>query len=128
MIIAAQIQTEQETLVRVEDLKKWFPVKEGTFALKQSQLKAVDGVTFDIMKGETLGLVGESGCGKTTLGRVLICLERATSGTVCFDGTNIFDLSKNDLRSFRRNMQLWLFTGSIKKRSSKKGSLPCLTW
>jgi oligopeptide transport system ATP-binding protein len=106
MTIAAQVETENQTLVRVEDLKKWFPVKEGSFALKQSLLKAVDGVSFDIMKGETLGLVGESGCGKTTLGRVLICLEKATSGTVHFDGTNIFDLSKKDLRSFRRNMQI----------------------
>ncbi|MBW6462987.1 MAG: ATP-binding cassette domain-containing protein [Firmicutes bacterium] len=75
-------------------------------SLKSDFLKAVDGVSFDILRGETLGLVGESGCGKTTLGRVIICLEKATSGNVYFEDTDVFNLSKKDLRDFRRNMQI----------------------
>lgn len=94
------------TLIRVEHLKKWFPVKEG-FAHMQTQfLKAVDDVSFDIIRGETLGLVGESGCGKTTLGRVIICLEKATEGKVVFENTDIFNLPPKELRSFRQNMQI----------------------
>lgn len=106
MTANAQLSVAAETLVRVCNLKKWFPVKEGFGNLKTEYLKAVDDVSFDIIKGETLGLVGESGCGKTTLGRVMICLEKATSGKVIFDDTDIFSLSSKGLREFRRNMQI----------------------
>jgi len=75
-------------------------------SLKADLLKAVDGVSFDIIKGETLGLVGESGCGKTTLGRVLIRLEKATAGKVYFEETDIFSLTAKELRNFRRYMQI----------------------
>ncbi len=104
---AAEPAEQNQTLLQVEDLKKWFSVKkEGIMTLGSSYLKAVDGVTFNIFKGETLGLVGESGCGKTTLGRVLVCLEKATGGSVVFEETNIFNLRKKELREFRRNMQI----------------------
>ncbi len=106
MSVEAETALASGTLIRVEHLKKWFPVKEG-FAHMQTQfLKAVDDVSFDIIRGETLGLVGESGCGKTTLGRVIICLEKATEGKVVFENTDIFNLPPKELRSFRQNMQI----------------------
>ncbi len=106
MITAAKAPVETKTLIRVENLTKWFPVKEGFANLKTDYLKAVDHVSFDVVRGETLGLVGESGCGKTTLGRVILCLEKATAGKVIFEGTDVFGLSSKELRDFRRNMQI----------------------
>ena len=76
-----------EYLIEVEDLKQHFPIKTGFF--KTTPLKAVDGVSFHIKPGETLGLVGESGCGKTTVGRTLLRLYEPTSGTIKFDGKEI---------------------------------------
>ncbi|HEY2091049.1 MAG TPA: dipeptide ABC transporter ATP-binding protein [Thermoanaerobaculia bacterium] len=93
-------------LLLVRDLTKYFPVKRGVLARTVANVKAVDGVTFNIGKGETLGLVGESGSGKTTVGRCILRLIEPTSGEVVFDGTNILGLDAGGMRRMRRNMQI----------------------
>jgi ABC-type microcin C transport system duplicated ATPase subunit YejF len=93
-------------LVEVDDVKVHFPIRGGIFQTTKATVKAVDGVTFDVKRGETLGLVGESGCGKSTIGRAMIRLRDATSGTVRFDGVNLGTMSGNDLRRTRRRMQI----------------------
>ena len=93
-------------LVEIEDLKVHFPIRSGFFQREVGTVKAVDGVTFQIRKGETLGLVGESGCGKSTTGRALIRLREPTSGTVKFDGVELGTLGTGDLRRMRRRMQI----------------------
>jgi len=94
-------------LLEVKNLKKYFTVKKGIiFSRDIGYIKAVDNVSFSIREGETLGLVGESGCGKTTTGRVIIRLLPATSGEVYFDGENIFNLKGNELQKLRRKMQI----------------------
>ena len=90
-----------EYLIEVEDLKQYFPVKTGFF--KTTPLKAVDGVTFNIKPGETLGLVGESGCGKTTVGRTILRLYEPTSGTVKFNGEAI---TEKNMSEYRKHMQM----------------------
>ncbi len=95
-----------EALVRVEDLKVYFPIRSGLLQRTVGSVKAVDGITFDVRRGETLGLVGESGCGKSTTGRAVIRLRDATAGKVSFDGTDLFSLKANDLRQLRRRMQI----------------------
>ena len=94
------------TLLQVENIKKYFPVKSTLFAKTQLILKAVDGVSLKVEKGECLGLVGESGCGKTTLGRVIMRLEEPTSGKLMFDGQDLLALNKKDLKKFRRRVQI----------------------
>ncbi len=96
----------EETLVRLRGITKHFPVKSGVLQRTTDHVKAVDNVDLDIRKGETLGLVGESGCGKTTLGRMLVRLLEPTSGTIEFDGNDITHASERDLRSFRRRVQI----------------------
>ena len=93
-------------LLEVKNLKTWFPVKGGLFGLTQSHVKAVDDVSFVVHKGETLGLVGESGCGKTTLGRTILRLQKATAGEVIFDGINVMGLKKEPMRRLRSRMQI----------------------
>jgi oligopeptide/dipeptide ABC transporter ATP-binding protein len=93
-------------LVEVKHLKKYFPIRKGLFNTVVGNVKAVDNVTFDIYKGETLGLVGESGCGKSTLGRVLLRLQQATEGHVLFEGKNITTMPASELRAARREMQI----------------------
>jgi oligopeptide/dipeptide ABC transporter ATP-binding protein len=93
-------------LLSVRDLKKHFPIRKGLFAKTVGQVKAVDGVSFDLAKGEVLGLVGESGCGKTTTGRVILRLIEATAGKVMFEGQDVLALGKRDLRAMRRRMQI----------------------
>ncbi len=96
-----------ETLVSVDDLKMYFPVTAGLiFQRKVADVKAVDGISFEIKRGETLGLVGESGCGKSTTGRAILQLYRPTAGTVNFDGTDLTKIKGGDLRKFRRRMQM----------------------
>jgi oligopeptide transport system ATP-binding protein len=93
-------------LVEVDDVKVHFPIRAGIFQTTKATVKAVDGVTFDVRRGETLGLVGESGCGKSTIGRAMIRLRDATSGTVRFDGLDLGTMSSGDLRRTRRRMQI----------------------
>jgi oligopeptide transport system ATP-binding protein len=93
-------------IVEVDDVKVHFPVRGGVFSTTKAVVRAVDGVTFDVRRGETLGLVGESGCGKSTIGRAMIRLRDATSGTVRFDGIDLGSLKKDDLRRTRRRMQI----------------------
>lgn len=93
-------------LIQVKDLKTWFPAKKNFWGKTLSYIKAVDGVTFDVYPGETLGLVGESGCGKTTLGRSILHLIRPTEGSVLIENKNIETRTPADLRRFRRDMQI----------------------
>jgi oligopeptide transport system ATP-binding protein len=96
----------QPNLIEVEDLKVHFPIRSGIFQTEVGTVKAVDGVTFEVRKGETLGLVGESGCGKSTTGRAMIRLREPTAGKVTFDGIDLSALKSNDLRKMRRRMQI----------------------
>jgi oligopeptide transport system ATP-binding protein len=96
-----------EVLLRVENLVKHFPIMRGTIFRKQvGAVRAVDGISFDVRKGETLGLVGESGCGKSTTGRAILQLHRPTSGHVFFENTDLVTLKGEDLRKMRRKMQM----------------------
>lgn len=96
----------EENILEVKELKKYFPVKKGIFRKTVGNVKAVDGVNFNIKKGETLGLVGESGCGKSTTGRTIIRLIESTSGDVWFEGKNVLSLNKKEMRSMRKEMQI----------------------
>ena len=94
-------------LVEVENLKVWFPIKSGIVLDRHiGDIKAVDDVSFEIQRGETLGLVGESGCGKSTVGRTLLRLYEPTAGTIRFDGQDITNLRQSELRPLRRRMQM----------------------
>jgi oligopeptide transport system ATP-binding protein len=93
-------------LLEVKALKKYFPIHAGLFSRHVADVKAIDGVDFEIRRGETLGLVGESGSGKTTIGRVVMRLLPATSGDVTFDGRDILAMGRGDVRSLRRQMQI----------------------
>src|SRR5215218_9644791 len=93
-------------VLEVKDLKKHFPVRKGLLRRTVGHVYAVDGISFTIGVGETLGLVGESGCGKTTAGRAVMRLVEPTSGSVEVGGTEITGLSKSDLRPYRRQMQI----------------------
>ncbi len=95
-----------DDLVVVKNLKKYFPITGGVFSRIVGFVKAVDDVSFTIKPGETLGMVGESGCGKTTTGRVLLRLLEATEGSVEFEGKDIFSLDREDMRRVRRDMQI----------------------
>jgi oligopeptide transport system ATP-binding protein len=96
-----------DTLIQVRDLKMHFPVTKGIIFQRQvGAVKAVDGVSFDIKQGETLGLVGESGCGKSTTGRAILQLHRPTAGEVLFDGTDLVKLKGEELRRMRRKVQM----------------------
>ena len=97
---------EDNTVLKVENLKKYFPIKAGVFSKTVGNVKAVDGVSFTIDKGETLGLVGESGCGKSTTGRAILRLFEKTDGNVYFEGKDIFALKKKELRDLRPKMQM----------------------
>ena len=95
-----------DILVEIENLVMYFPVTAGVLQRKIADVKAVDGISFYIKRGETLGLVGESGCGKTTTGRCILQLYQPTGGKVFFEGTDLTKLKSREMRSMRRNMQL----------------------
>jgi oligopeptide transport system ATP-binding protein len=94
------------SLLDVQGLRTWFPIRKGVLSRLVGQVKAVDGISFHVDAGETLGLVGESGCGKTTAGRTLLRLIPATEGRVHFDGKDVFALKGDELRQLRRKMQI----------------------
>ncbi|MBT7326895.1 MAG: ATP-binding cassette domain-containing protein [Anaerolineae bacterium] len=98
--------TNKATLLRVRELKKYFPMTAGLLKRQVGAVKAVDGISFDIYQGETLGLVGESGCGKSTTGRTILQLEEPTSGEIDFNGASLNILKGNALRKKRREMQM----------------------
>ncbi len=93
-------------IVVVKSLKKYFPVRAGVFQRVVAQVQAVDDVSFTIREGECLGLVGESGCGKTTVGRTMLRLTEPTAGSVLYEGVDVFRLKGRDLKAMRRNMQI----------------------
>ncbi|KDR95877.1 peptide/nickel transport system ATP-binding protein [Peptoclostridium litorale DSM 5388] len=95
-----------EALIRVEEIYKHFSASEGFFFKDEKKVKAVDGVSFDVKKGEALGIVGESGCGKSTLGRVLLRLLEADGGKVIFKGEDMLSLSDSEMRKRRKDMQI----------------------
>ena len=95
-----------DIVMEVKDLKKYYPIKAGMFGRVVGQVRAVDGVSFRIRRGTTMGLVGESGCGKTTIGKTLLRLNDKTSGSVLFKGKELFDLSHNELRKIRPQLQI----------------------
>ena len=103
MVSSAQ---NHHPLLEVNSLKKYFPVRKGVFSRISDWVKAVDDVSLDIQESETFGLVGESGCGKTTVGRTILRLMEPTDGKAIFEGKNVFDMDARELRSTRRRMQI----------------------
>ena len=98
--------TDREVLLSLKGLKKYFPITRGVFQRHVGDVKAVDGVSFDIYRGETLGLVGESGCGKSTTGRTILQLYRPTAGEIYLDGEDLARIKGNRLRQLRQRMQM----------------------
>ncbi|MGY0692401.1 ABC transporter ATP-binding protein [Virgibacillus sp. FSP13] len=99
------VQTETPIL-KVSNLKQYFPIKSGIFSRVSNHVKAVDDISFEVFKGETLSIVGESGCGKSTTGRAILRLEDPTSGKIEFDGKDLLNLSKRKMRSIRKDVQV----------------------
>ncbi|HNT75324.1 MAG TPA: ATP-binding cassette domain-containing protein, partial [Anaerolineae bacterium] len=108
--MAEAVQTttpsKKKIILQVRDLKKYFPIRRGLFQRHIGDVKAVDGVSFNVYQGETLGLVGESGCGKTTTGRTIIRIYDPTEGQVLFKGLDLAELSVNQMREMRRSIQM----------------------
>jgi oligopeptide transport system ATP-binding protein len=96
----------REVVLKAENLVKYYPIKAGVLRRTVGQVKAVDGVSFELYKGETLGIVGESGCGKSTLGRMLMRLEEPTAGKLTFDGVDMYSKKGAEMRRLRRDIQI----------------------
>src|SRR4030067_2712999 len=96
----------QVPLLEVRDLKKYFPLRKGVLSRTMGWVQAVDGVGFTLKKGETLGLVGESGCGKTTLGRCLLRLIEPTEGEIQFEGNDLLKMDREELRRVRARLRI----------------------
>ena len=103
---APAAKPDGDKLVQVDDLKVYFPIRAGFLQRTIGHVRAVDDISFEVRRGETLGLVGESGCGKSTTGRAVIRLNQPTAGQVLFDGVDVYGLNNNDLRRLRRRMQI----------------------
>ncbi|MEH7302295.1 ABC transporter ATP-binding protein [Neobacillus drentensis] len=101
-----QEATQSENLLEIQNLKTYYPVKGGFFKRTVGNVKAVDNISFEIKRGETLGLVGESGCGKSTAGRTILRLLKPTDGKILFDGKNITNISGKSLQEIRKDMQM----------------------
>ena len=99
-------QERKITLIEVENLKKYYAIKGGIITHTTAHVKAVDGVSFSILEGETLGLVGESGCGKSTIGRALVGLEKPTEGKIRYEGQDLAKLSKKEMEKIRTHLQM----------------------
>jgi len=95
-----------DTILKVDNIKKYFPIKKGIFRSVAGRVHAVDGVSFSAVKGETLGIVGETGCGKTTLGRLILNLYKPTEGSIYFEDNNITDMSQKELLPYRKHFQM----------------------
>jgi peptide/nickel transport system ATP-binding protein len=104
--IKPTVEKDKGPLLEVRGLRTYFPIRKGLLQRKIGDVQAVDGIDFDVLRGETVGLVGESGCGKSTAGRTIIRLTDPTAGTINFDGTDISELKERQLRPFRRRMQI----------------------
>ncbi len=102
----SQAKSKSYPLVSIQDLRTWFPIRRVLFSRSRGYVKAVNGVSLDIYPGETVGLVGESGCGKTTLGRTILKLEKASSGRVMYAGHDLLTLNESAMRPFRRQLQM----------------------
>jgi oligopeptide/dipeptide ABC transporter ATP-binding protein len=100
------LTSSEHSILEIENLKKYFPIKKGIFSKQVGVVKAVDGVSFKVQQGETLGIVGESGCGKSTLARLIIRLYEATDGSVKLEGTELTHLTYKEMRDKRRNIQM----------------------
>ncbi|MCG2785934.1 MAG: ATP-binding cassette domain-containing protein [Anaerolineae bacterium] len=100
------MSADQKILLQVRDLKKHFPIFRGVFQRQVGAVRAVDGITFDVYQGETLGLVGESGCGKSTAGRTILQLYKPTAGSVVFDGVDLVHIKAEEMRQMRRKIQM----------------------
>jgi len=96
----------KEVILKAENLVKHYPIKAGVLRRTVGHVKAVDGVSFELYRGETLGIVGESGCGKSTLGRLLMRLEEPTAGSLTFDGTDVYSQRGRAMRRLRRDIQI----------------------
>ena len=112
---------EQDNILVVKDLKKYYPITDSIFGKAKAFVKAVDGVSFEIERGTTMGLVGESGCGKTTVGRTILRLHDVTDGTVLFDGEDLAKVSKEHLRRMRPKMQMIFQDPYAGRRNHRRG-------
>ncbi len=110
-------------LLEVDNLKKYFEIKSGTIKEEKQILKAVDGVSFSVKNSETLGIVGESGCGKSTLGRTILRLNDITSGSVKFNGRDLFSLDHTEMKNERQKMQM-IFQDPFSSLNPRKELIP----